>query len=78
VQSFERPSEGEPFNIEYPKATLSEYALELAAFADYVTDEKDGSTDAVSEQRSTAIIQAGYESAEHGRPVNLQELFGDL
>ena len=78
VQSFERPSEGEPFNIEYPKATLSEHALELAAFADYVKDEKDGPTDAVSEQRSTAIIQAGYESAEHGRPVNLQERFGDL
>ena len=72
------PSEGDPFLIEYPEQALSEYALELAAFVDYVTDKKEGPTDAVSERRSLAIVQAGYESAEHGRPVNLQDRFEGL
>jgi len=72
------PSDGEPFSIEYSEATLSEYALELAAFADYVAAGKEGPTDAVSERRSLSVIQAGYESAEYGGPVNLRERFGNL
>jgi len=72
------PAEDKPFILQYPEPQLSEYALELAAFADYVTDGQAGPTDAVSERRSLAIIQAGYESAKHGRPVNLQERFGGL
>ena len=72
------PAQDKPFSHQYPPSSLSEYALELAAFADYVVDGQAGPTDAVSERRSLAIVQAGYESAENGLPVNLKERFGDL
>ena len=52
--------------------------LELAAFADCVADESVGPTTAESERRTLAIVQAGYESIEHGQAVNLRERFGQL
>ncbi|MFO7917633.1 MAG: Gfo/Idh/MocA family oxidoreductase [Anaerolineae bacterium] len=62
----------------YEEQSLSSYALELEAFADYVTGDSVGPTTAESERRSLAIVQAGYESAESGQPINLQERFGEL
>ncbi|MFP3896406.1 MAG: Gfo/Idh/MocA family protein [Anaerolineales bacterium] len=62
----------------YEEQHLSSYALELQAFADYVAGTSVGPTTAESERRSLAIVQAGYESAESGQPVNLQERFGEL
>ena len=62
----------------YPEAALSPYALEMDAFADYVYDVGVGPTTAASERRSLAIVQAGYESAQSGAPVNLRARFGAL
>ena len=64
--------------IAWPEAELSEYALEIEAFADYVLDGIEGPTDGTSERRSLAVVQAGYESARSGKPVNLRERFGEL
>lgn len=62
----------------YEEQSLSSYALELEAFADYVAGISVGPTTAESERRSLAIVQAGYESAESGQPIDLRERFGEL
>jgi predicted dehydrogenase len=62
----------------YPAHPLSDYAQEIAAFADYVRRGVVGPTTGASERRSVAVVQAGYESAAHGRPVDLWERFGAL
>jgi len=64
--------------LSYPQGTLSSYAQEIEAFADYVAGVAVGPTTAESERRSLAVIQAGYESAQSGRPIDLKERFGDL
>ena len=68
----------DPQFITYPEQGLSDYAQEMEAFADYVAGISVGPTTAESERRSLAIIQAGYESAEIGRPIHLRERFGEL
>ena len=50
----------------------------MEAFADYVAGVAVGPTTAHSKRRSLAIVQAGYESAETGRPINLRDRFGEL
>lgn len=62
----------------YPKSTLSAYALEIEAFADYVSGSSVGPTTGTNERRSLTIVQAGYESAQSELPVDLQERFGTL
>ena len=62
----------------YPEAELSDYAQEIEAFADQITGLSNGPTTGRSERRSLAIVQAGYESARSGLPVNLRERFGPL
>lgn len=62
----------------YPEQALSDYAQEMEAFADAVAGESSGLTDASSERRTLAVVQAGYESARSGKPVNLAERFGFL
>lgn len=62
----------------YPAATLTEYAQEIEAFADYVAGISEGVTTGKSERRSLAIVQAGYESAKAGVPIRLRERFGEL
>lgn len=62
----------------YPSATLSDYALELAAFAEHIQGQTIGPTDGYSERRTLSIVQAGYESMKSGAPINLRERFGDL
>ncbi len=71
------PTDGDPFEVAYPEQTLSEYALEMGVFADYVSGAY-GPTDGASERRSLAIVQAGYESAMSGQTVVLRERFGML
>ena len=71
------PAEGDSFDVVYPALPLSEYALEMGAFADYVSGAY-GPTDAASERRSLAVVQAGYESAMSGQTVVLRERFGML
>jgi UDP-N-acetyl-2-amino-2-deoxyglucuronate dehydrogenase len=66
-----------PLRVEYPEAALSEYALEIEAFADYVLEDCVGPTTGRSERRSLAVVQAGYESARSGLPVHLRERFGE-
>jgi predicted dehydrogenase len=68
----------EPIRLAYPEAALSDYALELEAFADFVAGVVVGPTTGYSERRSLAIVQAGYESAREGRPIVLKERFGEL
>ena len=68
----------ESWVFDYPQETLSSYAQEMEAFADYVAGVSVGPTTAESERRSLAIVQAGYESARSGSPINLKERFGDL
>ncbi|HLA42295.1 MAG TPA: Gfo/Idh/MocA family oxidoreductase [Aggregatilineales bacterium] len=62
----------------YPAALLTEYALEIEAFADYVAGDESAPTTGRSERRSLAIVQAGYESMQSGQPINLAARFGDL
>lgn len=57
---------------------LSEYALEMEAFAEAVAGERMGPTDGNSERRSLAIVQAGYESARTGRQIRLNDRFGEI
>jgi len=64
--------------FEYPREALSSYAQEIEAFADYVAGIAVGPTTAESERQSLAIVQAGYESAQSGRPIDLRERFSDL
>jgi predicted dehydrogenase len=63
---------------DWPPLAISDYAAEIEAFADYVTIGREGPTTGYSERRSLAVVQAGYESAQSGRPVNLKERFGEL
>ena len=60
----------------YPAAQYSAYALEIAAFADHVQGIADGPTTGESERNSLAIVQAGYESAATGQPIDLAQPFG--
>ena len=62
----------------YPEAELTDYALEIDAFADYVNDVDEGPTTGYSERRTLAVVQAGYESVENGTAINLVERFGAL
>ena len=62
----------------YPQGELSSYAQEIEAFADYATDGVEGPTTGLMERRSLAIVQAGYESAESGKVIDLEERFGEL
>ena len=73
----EGSGEGEA-RLNYPESGLSDYALEMEAFADFVAGVSVGPTTGVSERRSLAIVQAGYESAASGKPVHLRERFGDI
>ena len=68
------PIDGEPFDVSYPTSAFSEYALEMAAFSDFVAGGY-GPTDGASERRSLAVVQAGYESARSGKPVVLRACF---
>lgn len=68
----------EPVFLGYPEEELSDYAQEMEAFANYVAGVSVGPTTAVSERRSLAIVQAGYESAQIGQPIHIKERFGGL
>ena len=68
----------QPVRLNYPETTLSPYALEMDAFANYVTCGIEGPTTGRSERKSLAVVQAGYESVHSGQPVNLKARFGDL
>ena len=70
--------DGPPHFFDYPEEALSDYAQEMEAFADYVAGVAVGPTTAESERRSLAIVQAGYESAQTGQPINLEKRFGPL
>lgn len=62
----------------YPEERLSSYAQEIEAFANYVSGDAEGPTTGRSERRTLAIIEAGYESARTGLPVNIRARFGEL
>jgi predicted dehydrogenase len=64
----------EPTSQSYPEQPLSSYAQEMAAFADYVTGVATGPTTGYSERRSLAIVEAGYQSARLGQPVDLSTM----
>ena len=51
---------------------------EIESFADQVSGVSNGPTTGESERLSLAIVQAGYESARIGHPVNLVKRFGDI
>ena len=78
IFSREFGNEDEPHHLDYPEDTLSSYAQEMEAFADYVAGRSVGPTTGESERRSLAVVQAGYESARSGVPVSLEERFGKL
>lgn len=62
----------------YPESSLSSYAREFQAFADYVGGDDSVVTTGISERKTLAIIQAGAESVDTGQAVELAERFGDL
>jgi predicted dehydrogenase len=67
-----------PGYLEYPSNGFSDYALEMAAFAEYVNHGVEGPTTGRSERRSLAVVQAGYESMRSGEPVDIRKRFGDI
>jgi predicted dehydrogenase len=67
-----------PVFYPYPEETLSSYAQEIEAFADYVSGIATGPTTARSERRSLAVVEAGYRSVERGVAVDLEREFGPL
>ena len=71
-------SGGEPAIRAYPASPLSDYAVELAAFVDYIEDDKVGPTTGISERRTLSIVQAGYESIDSSVPIDLYDRFGEL
>ena len=64
--------------MEYPGSELSDYALELKAFAASIRGTGGGPTTAVSELKTLAVVQAGYESAAGAGVVDLRQRFPDL
>lgn len=78
ADEYEVVNENGTQRFSYPNPGLSEYALEIKAFVEYVLDDREGPTTGRSERRSLAIVQAGYESAASGQPVNLRQRFGDI
>ena len=62
----------------YPASSLSSYALEFQSFSDAIRNGTSSPTDGVSERRTLAIIQAGFESLESGVPVKIRDRFGEL
>jgi len=62
----------------YPPEEISSYAQELEAFADYVLEGVEGPTTGQMERRSLAVVEAGYESAATGVPVDLAQHFAAL
>jgi predicted dehydrogenase len=71
-------ADGNPLFLAYPEQGLSTHARIAEAFADYIAGDAIGPTTGYSERRSLAIVQAGYESAQSGQPINLKERFGDI
>jgi predicted dehydrogenase len=72
------PVDGSSQQIDCAPEALSEFAQEIQAFADYITGVAVGPTTGHSERRTLAIVQAGYESARAGAPVDLDERFGAI
>jgi predicted dehydrogenase len=64
--------------LPYPVSALSDYALEIQAFAAHVLDGEAGPTTGLSERRSLAVVLAGYESIRTRHPVDLRAYFGEL
>jgi len=64
--------------IGYPEESLSPFAQQIEAFADYVQEGVEGPTSGVMERRSVAIVQAGYESAASGEAIDLRKRFGGI
>lgn len=77
-QVFPAASDSAPAMVSYPEQPLSSYALEIQAFAAYVSGEAIGPTTGESERRSLAIVEAGYESMRSGQPVDLGGRYGAL
>jgi predicted dehydrogenase len=77
VYHTETGGDGPPEHHQYPEG-LSEYALELAAFARQVRSGDPGPTDGRSERRSLAVLEAGIESIRTGSRVVLAERFPEL
>lgn len=61
----------------YPEG-LSEYALELDAFADTVRGRREGPTSGRTELWTMAVLEAGVESSRSGRIVNLRDRFPEI
>lgn len=78
VYSDNPGDEGQPRTLPYPEAGLSAYALELRAFAETVAGLEAGPTTGVSERRSLAIIEAGFESARTRLPVDLRRRYPEI
>lgn len=78
ADEYEVITEAGTQRFSYPDPGLSEYALEIKAFAEYVLHDCEGPTTGRSERRSLAIVQAGYESAASGQPVDLRWRFGEI
>jgi predicted dehydrogenase len=66
-----------PERVAYAAEALSDYAQEMEAFADHVAGVP-GPTDARSERRTLAVVQAGYEAARDRHPVSPRQRFGEL
>lgn len=66
---YNQQTEWRPTYTPYPDSTLSDYALEIEAFADYVLEGRIGPTTGLSERNSLQVVLAGYRSMQTGLPV---------
>ncbi len=75
--SFRSRKMGKRLQLNLPDQHLSDYALEFEAFAKWIAQGTKPTTSGVNERGSLAVIQAGYESAASGLPINMAERFGN-
>lgn len=62
----------------WPTSELSDYALEIEAFADACAGDAWGAATAAFKLRSLAVVVAGFESVEWQELVRLSERYGDI
>jgi len=72
------PAKNPPQTLPYASDDPSAYARMLEAFASEVAGGSSGRTSGISERRSLAVVEAGYESARIHTPIDLRERYPEI
>ena len=68
-------ADGSTGECAWPDTALSDYALEMEAFADAVAGDDWGRTTAISARRSLAVVMAGFDSVLRGARIRISEAY---